>query len=180
MLDDAGLQHVQVFASGGLDEYSIDRLVSAGAPIGGFGVGTRVGTSADAPFTDFVYKLVQYDGQPVMKLSEYKVTLPGPKQVTRRVRRQRQDDPRCYPSCGRPAVGRVPPPAETGYGKRHTHRHFAIPERGTIIPRRQGEGVARWAPRRQTFGQLPSGHVGHVAKLGARRKTEASTKYHAR
>ena len=83
MLDDTGLRHVQVFASGGLDEYSIDRLVSAGAPIGGFGVGTRVGTSADAPFTDFVYKLVQYDGQPVMKLSEDKVTLPGPKQVYR-------------------------------------------------------------------------------------------------
>ena len=83
MLDDSGLHHVQVFASGGLDEYSIDRLVNAGAPIGGFGVGTRAGTSADAPFTDFVYKLVEYDGQPVMKLSEDKVTLPGPKQIYR-------------------------------------------------------------------------------------------------
>ena len=83
MLDDAGLHHVQVFASGGLDEYSIDRLVNAGAPIGGFGVGTRAGTSADAPFTDFVYKLVEYDNQPVMKLSEGKATLPGPKQVFR-------------------------------------------------------------------------------------------------
>ena len=83
MLDDAGLPHVQVFASGGLDEYSIDSLLNAGAPIGGFGVGTRAGTSADAPFTDFVYKLVEYDGQPVMKLSEDKVTLPGPKQVNR-------------------------------------------------------------------------------------------------
>ena len=84
MLDDAGLPHVQVFASGGLDEYSIDSLLNGGAPIGGFGVGTRAGTSADAPFTDFVYKLVEYDGQPVMKLSEDKVTLPGPKQVFRR------------------------------------------------------------------------------------------------
>ena len=83
MLDDAGLPHVQVFASGGLDEYSIDSLLNGGAPIGGFGVGTRAGTSADAPFTDFVYKLVEYDGQPVMKLSENKVTLPGPKQVNR-------------------------------------------------------------------------------------------------
>ena len=83
LLDDAGLHHVQVFASGGLDEYSIDRLVNAGAPIGGFGVGTRAGTSADAPFTDFVYKLVEYDNQPVMKLSEGKATLPGPKQVFR-------------------------------------------------------------------------------------------------
>ena len=84
MLDDAGLPHVQVFASGGLDEYSIDRLLNDGAPIGGFGVGTRAGTSADAPFTDFVYKLVEYDGHPVMKLSEDKVTLPDPKQVFRR------------------------------------------------------------------------------------------------
>ena len=83
MLDDACLPHVQVFASGGLDEYSINRLVTAGAPIGGFGVGTRAGTSADAPFTDFVYKLVEYDNQPVMKLSEDKATLPGPKQVNR-------------------------------------------------------------------------------------------------
>ena len=83
MLDDASLPHVQVFASGGLDEYSIDSLLNAGAPIGGFGVGTRAGTSADAPFTDFVYKLVEYDGQPVMKLSKDKVTLPGPKQVFR-------------------------------------------------------------------------------------------------
>ena len=83
MLDDACLPHVQVFASGGLDEYSIDSLLNAGAPIGGFGVGTRAGTSADAPFTDFVYKLVEYDGQPVMKLSKDKVTLPGPKQVFR-------------------------------------------------------------------------------------------------
>ena len=84
MLDDAGLHHVQVFASGGLDEYSIDSLLNDGAPIGGFGVGTRAGTSADAPFTDFVYKLVEYDGQPVMKLSEDKATLPCPKQVFRR------------------------------------------------------------------------------------------------
>ena len=84
MLDDAGLHHVQVFASGGLDEYSIDSLLNGGAPIGGFGVGTRAGTSADAPFTDFVYKLVQYDGRPVMKLSEDKATLPCPKQVFRR------------------------------------------------------------------------------------------------
>ena len=83
MLDDAGLPHVQVFASGGLDEYSIDSLLNGGAPIGGFGVGTRAGTSADAPFTDFVYKLVEYDGQPVMKLSEDKATLPSPKQVFR-------------------------------------------------------------------------------------------------
>ncbi len=83
MLDDAGLSEVRIMASGGLDEYAIDRLVRDGAPIDGFGVGTRVGTSADAPYTDFVYKLVEYDGKPVGKLSEDKATLPGRKQVFR-------------------------------------------------------------------------------------------------
>ena len=85
MLDGAGLGYVQILASGGLDEYSIAELVSAGAPIGGFGVGTRVGASADAPYTDFVYKLVEYDGRPMMKLSEGKAYLPGPKQVSRHI-----------------------------------------------------------------------------------------------
>ena len=85
MLDDSGLGYVQILASGGLDEYSIAELVSAGAPIDGFGVGTRVGASADAPFTDFVYKLVEYDGRAVMKFSENKVNMPGPKQVSRHV-----------------------------------------------------------------------------------------------
>ena len=83
MLDQAGLQDVRILASSGLDEYSISELVRSGARIDGFGVGTRVGASADAPFTDFVYKLVEYDGRPVMKLSEGKVSLPGPKQVFR-------------------------------------------------------------------------------------------------
>ena len=85
MLDDAGLGYVQILASGGLDEYSIAELVSADAPIDGFGVGTRVGASADAPYTDFVYKLVEYDGRPTMKLSEGKVNPPGPKQVSRHI-----------------------------------------------------------------------------------------------
>jgi nicotinate phosphoribosyltransferase len=83
LLDEAGLDAVEVFASGGLDEYSVDALVKAGAPIAGFGVGTRLGTSADAPHADFVYKLVAFQGQPVMKLSADKVNLPGSKQVHR-------------------------------------------------------------------------------------------------
>ena len=87
LLDDAGLSGVEVFASGGLDEYSIDALLEAGAPIAGFGVGTRLGTSADAPHTDLVYKLAAFEGQPVMKLSADKVSLPGSKQVCRQAQR---------------------------------------------------------------------------------------------
>jgi nicotinate phosphoribosyltransferase len=83
LLDDAGMGHVRIFASGGLDELEVDRLVQAGAPIDAFGVGTRVGVSADAPYLDSVYKLVEFDGRPVLKLSEAKATEPGRKQVFR-------------------------------------------------------------------------------------------------
>ena len=83
ILDDAGLEYVQILASGGLDEFQLDDLVQAGAPIDLFGVGTRVGVSADAPWSDMAYKLVLYDGRPVMKLSTGKVSLPGAKQVFR-------------------------------------------------------------------------------------------------
>ncbi len=83
ILDEAGLEAAIVFASGNLDEGEIERLLAAGAPIAGFGVGTRMGTSADAPSVDMVYKLVELDGRPVLKLSQGKATLPGPKQVWR-------------------------------------------------------------------------------------------------
>lgn len=84
LLDAAGLPEVHVVASGGLDEYALDDLVRQGAPIDVFAVGTRVGVSADAPYLDSAYKLVEYDGRPVMKLSQGKVTAPGAKQVFRR------------------------------------------------------------------------------------------------
>ena len=89
ILDDGGLPDAVVFASGGLDEHEIARLLAAGAPIGGFGVGTRMGVSADAPFLDVAYKLVEIDGRPTLKLSIGKASLPGRKQVWR-VRRDRR------------------------------------------------------------------------------------------
>ncbi|HVM41474.1 MAG TPA: nicotinate phosphoribosyltransferase [Acidimicrobiia bacterium] len=84
MLDAAGLHDVQVLASGGLDEFEIADLLAAGAAIDGFGVGSALGVSADAPVLDSVYKLVAYDGRPVRKTSEGKEVWPGPKQVWRR------------------------------------------------------------------------------------------------
>ncbi len=83
ILDDAGLDYVRIVASGGLDEYEIERLVTGGAPIDMFGVGTRVGVSADAPSCEIVYKMVSYGDRPVMKFSENKESLPGAKQVFR-------------------------------------------------------------------------------------------------
>lgn len=85
LLDGAGLADARIVASGGLDEYEIARLLAEGAPIDTFGVGTKMGVSADAPYLDSVYKLVAYGERPVMKLSPAKVTAPGAKQVFRRV-----------------------------------------------------------------------------------------------
>ncbi|MFJ2924105.1 nicotinate phosphoribosyltransferase [Streptomyces massasporeus] len=83
LLDAAGLPDVRIVASGGLDEYGVDELVRSAVPIDVYALGTRVGVSADAPFLDSAYKLVEYDGRPVMKLSSAKVTAPGQKQVFR-------------------------------------------------------------------------------------------------
>jgi nicotinate phosphoribosyltransferase len=83
LLDEAGLQDVQIIASGGLDEYKIADLIDRGAPIDGFGVGTKMGTSADQPALDSAYKLSGYAGIPRMKLSKEKSNLPGRKQVVR-------------------------------------------------------------------------------------------------
>ena len=83
MLDKSDLPNMQIIASGGLDEYAIDALVTQGAPIDAFGVGTKFGTSADAPYIESVYKLVEFDGRPVFKQSEGKRTLPHAKQVYR-------------------------------------------------------------------------------------------------
>jgi nicotinate phosphoribosyltransferase len=67
-----GLEEVSIFASGGFDEYKIADVLERGAEIDAFGVGTKMGASADGPFTDMAFKLVQYDGRPVLKLSSEK------------------------------------------------------------------------------------------------------------
>jgi nicotinate phosphoribosyltransferase len=83
LLDEAGMSTVRIFASGGLEESHVDELVRAEAPIDAFGIGTMMGVSYDAPSLESVYKLVRYAGEPAMKLSARKGTLPGEKQVFR-------------------------------------------------------------------------------------------------
>jgi nicotinate phosphoribosyltransferase len=83
ILDEGGLADVDIFASGGLDEHRVAALLGEGAPIDGFGVGTAMDTSRDAPYLDCAYKLVEYAGRPRRKLSEEKATLPGRKQIHR-------------------------------------------------------------------------------------------------
>lgn len=83
ILDDAGLAGTTIFASGNLDEYRVRDLLAAGAPIDGFGIGTSLVTSSDAPYLDAVYKLQEYAGKPRRKRSTGKATWPGRKQVYR-------------------------------------------------------------------------------------------------
>lgn len=83
VLDEAGCGDIRIFASSDLDEYRIAELLAEGAPIDAFGVGTRLGTSADAPSLGGVYKLVAGPRGPVMKRSAGKGSLPGVKQVYR-------------------------------------------------------------------------------------------------
>jgi nicotinate phosphoribosyltransferase len=83
LLDEAGLQSIRVFASGGLDEEAIAEMLASGAPIDAFGVGTKMGVSSDAPDLDIAYKLAEYAGKGRLKLSTGKPILPGRKQVFR-------------------------------------------------------------------------------------------------
>ncbi|NWF86306.1 nicotinate phosphoribosyltransferase [Candidatus Bathyarchaeota archaeon] len=88
LLDEKGLNYVKIFASGDLDEYKVEELLSKGAKIDAFGVGTRMSTSEDRPYVDVIYKLSEKMGKngefvPAMKLSQGKITFPGRKQVFR-------------------------------------------------------------------------------------------------
>jgi nicotinate phosphoribosyltransferase len=87
ILDGAGMTETKIFASGDLNEYKIADLLSRGAQIDSFGVGTELATSYDAPALSGVYKLAaieQSGGVSMrMKLSPDKATYPGAKQVWR-------------------------------------------------------------------------------------------------
>ncbi|MDQ7819999.1 MAG: nicotinate phosphoribosyltransferase [Armatimonadota bacterium] len=83
IFDEAGLVDVQIILSGDLDEYKIAEVLARGAAAQAFGVGTRMGTSEDAPSLGGVYKLVEDTAGPKIKLSAGKATLPGRKQVWR-------------------------------------------------------------------------------------------------
>jgi len=87
ILDGKGLRDTGIFVSGDLDEHRIAELIAEGAPVNGFGVGTRLVTSSDAPYVSSIYKLVEVEEKGVRrgvsKLSSGKETYPGGKQVHR-------------------------------------------------------------------------------------------------
>jgi nicotinate phosphoribosyltransferase len=83
ILDKGGLTETTIFASGGIDEDDLARFMAAKAPVDGFGIGTSLTTSSDAPALDCAYKLQEYAGLARRKRSEAKATWPGRKQVWR-------------------------------------------------------------------------------------------------
>jgi nicotinate phosphoribosyltransferase len=83
ILDKAGLKDVKIIGSGGLDEDALADFSDANIPYDSYGVGTKMGVSADAPWSDIAYKLVEYKDRSVLKLSPGKISLPGKKQVFR-------------------------------------------------------------------------------------------------
>jgi nicotinate phosphoribosyltransferase len=89
MMDEEGLQYIKILASNDLDEYKIDELLKAGAPIDLFGVGTRLATGFGESALSGVYKMaaIEKDGKliPKMKISDEisKGTIPSRKNVYR-------------------------------------------------------------------------------------------------
>ncbi len=83
ILDNNGCEKVLIVASSDLNEYKIKEIIDKNAPIDAFGVGTELATSRDDPTIAGVYKLIEYNGIPKIKISEDKLTYPGKKQVYR-------------------------------------------------------------------------------------------------
>ncbi len=87
ILDDAGMRSTKIIISSDLNEYLIKELLDKEAPVDGFGVGTELITSKDAPAMSGVYKLVDIiEGDthtPKSKFSAEKQTYPGKKEVFR-------------------------------------------------------------------------------------------------
>jgi len=83
ILDENGCEKVLIVASSDLNEYKIKKILESNAPIDAFGVGTELATSRDDPTIAGVYKLIEYNRKPKIKISEDKLTYPGKKQIYR-------------------------------------------------------------------------------------------------
>ena len=86
ILDENGYTKCKIFATNSLDEYLITDLERQGACIDSYGVGDAIATSKANPCFGNVYKLVEIDGEAVIKRSEDKIKLINPgRQITYRI-----------------------------------------------------------------------------------------------
>jgi nicotinate phosphoribosyltransferase len=174
ILDRNGLHDVAIFASGNLDEYRIDALIRAGAPIDEFGVGTAMVVSADAPALDVAYKLTEYDGMPRIKTSQHKLSLPGRKQVFRAMNASRDFYADLIGLADEDATavarefGREPATVETLLKKHFTAGH-RIGSRPTLAESRERlrESMARLDQRYKELEKPETFPVARTAALDA-------------
>ena len=97
ILDNHGMTKCKIFATNSLDEYLISDLERQGACIDSYGVGDAIATSKAAPCFGNVYKLVQIDGEPVLKRSEDTIKLINPGfQITYRIIKNDPDNGEIY------------------------------------------------------------------------------------
>ena len=141
ILDAGGLTQTILFGSGDLDEHRIHELLAGAAPFDGFGIGTRLDISTDAPSLDMVYKLQEYAGKPRRKRSEGKATWPGRKQVYRRIGEDGTFAGDClgleqYPQAGEPLLQSV----------MREGRRLAPPEPASAIRERAQRQLAALPP----------------------------------
>jgi nicotinate phosphoribosyltransferase len=128
---------VKIFASGNLDEWRVRELLAGDAPIDGFGIGTALDVSADAPYLECAYKLQEYAGIPRRKRSEGKETWPGRKQVFRIVERGTMvKDVIALETDDQPGEPLLQPVMRSG-------RRIALPESLSVLRARTMEGYAR-------------------------------------
>ena len=90
MLDEAGFHDAQIIVSNDLDEVTILSLLSQGAKVDGWGIGTKLITAFDHPALGAVYKLAAIEGDNGEWLNRIKisgniekVTTPGKKKLYR-------------------------------------------------------------------------------------------------
>ena len=70
ILDKKGSEKVLIVASSDLNEYKIKKIIDENVPIDVFGVGTELATSRDDPTISGVYKLIEYNNVPKIKLAK--------------------------------------------------------------------------------------------------------------
>ncbi len=85
MLDSANFKEIKIFSSNEIDEKIILALNEQGAKIDAYGIGTKLVTSAMDPSLGGVYKLVEINGRPRIKISDQptKRTIPASKRIYR-------------------------------------------------------------------------------------------------
>lgn len=180
MIDNAGLDYVKIIASNQLDEYVIRSLKEQKAPIDVFGVGTNMVTGRPDAALDGVYKLVESNGKPRLKISEdiEKMILPGKKKIIRlldeenkfyadAVAMENEDDfDRIYHPF-RPEKS-----TETAKFKQEALLHQVVKMGKVSMNPQPLKMIAEYAAKR--FGQLPDEHkrfeFPHIYKVGITEK----------